>query len=149
MLRRALLNIYSKEFHPASEIEVCLFNEIWAQINNAAKEGFGQSRAADPDEDFRNEILRNNAVFSAFKVHRMQNDMARLLLDSKGNLKPFEQWKNEVMPIASHQSAPGFAPNTTQPSFELIKLPTGGSSNGRRTSCRICAGSSQPRSIRG
>lgn len=91
MLRRALLNIYSKEFHPASEIEVCLFNEIWAQINNAAKEGFGQSRAADPDEDFRNEILRNNAVFSAFKVHRMQNDMARLLLDSKGNLKPFEQ----------------------------------------------------------
>ena len=103
MLRRALLNIYSREFQPVSEIEVCLFNEIWTQINNAAKEGFGQSRVVDPDEDFRNEILRNNAVFSAFKVHRMQNDMARLLLDSKGNLKPFEQWKNEVMPIASHQ----------------------------------------------
>lgn len=103
MLRSALLNIYSKEFHPASEIEVSLFNEIWAQINNAAKEGFGQSRVVDPDEDFRNEILRNNAVFSAFKVHRMQNDMAQLLLDSKGNLKPFEQWRKEVLPIASHQ----------------------------------------------
>lgn len=57
----------------------------------------------DPDDDFRDAVMRNNAVFSAFKVHRMQNDMARLLLDSDGNLKPFEQWKNEVMPIASHQ----------------------------------------------
>lgn len=29
--------------------------------------------------------------------------MAQLLLDSKGNLKPFEQWRKEVLPIASHQ----------------------------------------------
>ena len=57
----------------------------------------------DPDDDFRTAILRNNEVFAAFKVHRMQNDMARLLLDSNGNLKPFEQWRKEVMPIASHQ----------------------------------------------
>ena len=57
----------------------------------------------DPDDDFRAAILRNNEVFVAFKVHRMQNDMARLLLDSNGNLKPFEQWRKEVMPIASHQ----------------------------------------------
>ena len=103
VLRRALLNIYSKDFHPATEIEVNLFGEIWAQMNNAAKEGFRASKAADPDEDFRDAILRNNAVFSAFKVHRMQNDMARRLLDSDGNLKPFEQWRKEVMPIASHQ----------------------------------------------
>lgn len=103
MLRRALLNIYDRKFHPTTEVEICLFNEIWAQINNAAKKGFGQSQIGDPDEDFRNAIFRNNAVFSAFKVHRMQNDMARLLLDSKDNLKPFEQWKKEVMPIASHQ----------------------------------------------
>lgn len=103
MLRRALLSIYSKDFHPASEIEVNLFSEIWATMNKAAREGFRQSRSADPDEDFRAAILHSNAVFSAFKVHRMQNDMARLLLDSNGNLKPFEQWMKEVMPIASHQ----------------------------------------------
>ena len=30
--------------------------------------------------------------------------MARLLLDSNGNLKPFEQWSEEAMPIASHQT---------------------------------------------
>ena len=103
VLRRALLHIYSKDFHPATEIEVNLFGEIWATLNKAAREGFGQSKAADPDEDFRAAILRNNAVFSAFKVHRMQNDMARLLLDSNGRLKPFEQWQREVLPIASHQ----------------------------------------------
>ena len=103
VLRRALLNIYSKDFHPATEIEVNLFGEIWSKMNEAARKGFSRSKAIDPDEDFRNAILRNNAVFSAFKVHRMQNDMARLLLDSDGNLKPFEQWKKEVIPIASHQ----------------------------------------------
>ena len=103
VLQRALLNIYSKDFHPATEIEVNLFGEIWTQMNNAARKGFRESKAADPDEDFRDAILRNNAVFSAFKVHRMQNDMARLLLDSNGDLKPFEQWRKEVMPIASHQ----------------------------------------------
>ena len=42
-------------------------------------------------------------MFAAFKVHRMQTDMGRLLTDSNGVLKPFEQWKNEVLPIASHQ----------------------------------------------
>lgn len=72
-------------------------------MNEAARKGFRESKTNDPDEDFKNAILQNNGVFSAFKVHRMQNDMARLLLDSDGNLKPFEQWKKEVMPIASHQ----------------------------------------------
>ena len=61
-------------------------------MDKAAKEGFSKSKAITPDEDFRNAILRNNAVFSAFKVHRMQNDMARLLLDSNGILKPFDKW---------------------------------------------------------
>lgn len=48
-------------------------------------------------------MRHNNAVFAAFKTHRMQNDMAAQLLDSNGNLKPFEQWKNDVQSIASHQ----------------------------------------------
>lgn len=86
-----------------TDIEINLFNEICDRINEAARKGFDESGAVDPDDDFRAAILRNNEVFVAFKVHRMQNDMARLLLDSNGNLKPFEQWQKEVMPIASHQ----------------------------------------------
>lgn len=103
MLRRALLNIYAKDFHPASDIEVTLFNEIWATMDKAVKNAFRNVPPSDPDADFIEALRRNNAVFSAFKVHRAQNDMARLLLDSNGNLKPFEQWVSEVMPIASHQ----------------------------------------------
>ena len=86
-----------------TDIEINLFNEICDRINEAARKGFDESGAVDPDDDFRAAILRNNEVFVAFKVHRMQNDMARRLLDSNGNLKPFEQWRKEVMPIASHQ----------------------------------------------
>ncbi len=86
-----------------TDIEINLFNEICDRINEAARKGLDESGAVDPDDDFRAAILRNNEVFVAFKVHRMQNDMARLLLDSNGNLKPFEQWRKEVMPIASHQ----------------------------------------------
>lgn len=48
-------------------------------------------------------MRHNNAVFAAFKTHSLQNDMAAQLLDSNGNLKPFEQWKNDVQSIASHQ----------------------------------------------
>ena len=86
-----------------TDIEINLFNEICDRINEAARKGLDESGTVDPDDDFRAAILRNNEVFVAFKVHRMQNDMARLLLDSNGNLKPFEQWRKEVMPIASHQ----------------------------------------------
>lgn len=103
MLRRALRNIYSENFRPATDIEINLFDEICNKIDEATRKGFDESGAVDPDDDFRAAILRNNEVFAAFKVHRMQNDMARLLLDSNGNLKPFEQWQKEVMPIASHQ----------------------------------------------
>lgn len=103
MLHRALQNIYSQNFHPATDIEINLFDEICNKIDEATQKGFDESGAVDPDDDFRAAILRNNEVFAAFKVHRMQNDMARLLLDSNGNLKPFEQWQKEVMPIASHQ----------------------------------------------
>ena len=51
VLRRALLNIYSRDFHPATEIEINLFNEIWAKMDKAAKEGISKSKAITPDED--------------------------------------------------------------------------------------------------
>lgn len=51
MLRRALLNIYAKDFHPASDIEVTLFNEIWATMDKAVKNAFGNVPPSDPDAD--------------------------------------------------------------------------------------------------
>lgn len=63
----------------------------------------GASTPTDPDSDFRQALRHSNEVFSAFKVHRMQSDIVRLLTDSNGDLRPFNQWANEVLPIASHQ----------------------------------------------
>ena len=103
VLKKALKNIYSKDFHPLTEIEGNLFDATWKTINEAADKGFGTRKPDDPDYDFYREIRMNNAVFAAFKVHRAQNDMAALLLDKNGSLKPFEQWVKEVMPIADHQ----------------------------------------------
>lgn len=86
-----------------TDIEENLFNETWKAMNEATDKGFGIRQPVDPDYDFYQELKHNNAVFSAFKVHRAQNDMAAQLLDSEGKLKPFEQWSKEVQPIATHQ----------------------------------------------
>ena len=84
-----------------TDIEEHLFREFTKMFNTAADEGFAKS--VDPDDDFRAAIRHNNAVFAAFKTHRLQNDMAARLLDENGDLKPFKQWKNDVQSIASHQ----------------------------------------------
>lgn len=103
ILKKALKNIYSKNFHPMTEIEENLFEATWKTMNTATDKGFGAREPDDPDYDFYREIRANNAVFAAFKVHRAQNDMAVLLLDENGNLRPFEQWLKLVMPVADHQ----------------------------------------------
>lgn len=72
-------------------------------FRQAADEGFQPRTAADSDHDFYEQLRHSGEVFSAFKVHRAQNDIAARLLDSNGALKPFNQWLKEVLPIASHQ----------------------------------------------
>lgn len=103
-IAQILHDIYQKGKRGSStDISPALFKAILEQFNKAASEGFHESAAPDPDNDFRQALRHSNEVFSAFKVHRMQKDMANLLIDSNGDLKPFNQWANDVLPIASHQ----------------------------------------------
>lgn len=106
VLEAFVRRIYEKDFHPMTDIELQMFRAVWDTLDIATDKGFGKRPADDPDHDFYEELKRNNAVFAAFKVHRMQNDMAALLLDSNGVLKPFERWAKEVMPIADHRGLP-------------------------------------------
>ena len=101
ILERALKHIYEKDFHPMSEIEESLFNETFRIFHEASDTGISQSAAEIPIA-FKQKIDRGNAVFSAFKVHRMQNDIASQLYESNGILKPFEQWKKDVHPMLAH-----------------------------------------------
>ena len=100
-LQRSLKRIYEKNFHPLTEIEENLFNETFRIFTDAAGKGIGKS-GAEITPEFRQKMEQGNAVFSAFKVHRMQNDIAARLYDSNGVLKPFEQWKKDVQPMLDH-----------------------------------------------
>lgn len=99
IIAAALRSIYRRDFNPHTDIEPNLFNAIAHTLGEAV------STAAPSlsDDPFTHALRHSTDVFSAFKVHRAQNDMAARLLDSNGNLKPFEQWKDEVLPIADHQ----------------------------------------------
>ena len=74
VLKKALKNIYGKEFHPMTDIEENLFEATWKTMNNATDKGFGARKTDDPDYDFYREIRANNAVFAAFKVHRVDTN---------------------------------------------------------------------------
>lgn len=103
IIAAALRNIYSRDFNPHTDIEPNLFNAIAHTLGEAVSVGSGSAAPTLGDDPFTHALRHSTDVFSAFKVHRAQNDMAARLLDSNGNLKPFEQWKNEVLPIADHQ----------------------------------------------
>jgi hypothetical protein len=81
--------------------------DTWSRVSEvlrqAVDEGYDGADAPDATEAFRDALHSSVDVFSAFKVHRMQHDMAAALTDENGDLKPFKQWLNDVLPIASHQ----------------------------------------------
>ena len=100
----ALHNIYRRDFNPHDDIEPNLFNAIANTLGQAVSEGTVQGGFPALGQDpFFHALRHSTDVFAAFKTHRAQNDMAARLLDSNGNLKPFKQWREEVLPIASHQ----------------------------------------------
>lgn len=104
IIAAALRNIYRHDFNSHTDIEPNLFNAIAHTLGQAVSEGTVQGGfPALGNDPFIDALRHSTDVFSAFKVHRAQNDMAARLLDSNGNLKPFEQWKQEVLPIADHQ----------------------------------------------
>ena len=103
IIAAALRNIYRRDFNPHTDIELNLFNAIAHTLGEAVSVGSGSAAPTLGDDPFTHALRHSTDVFSAFKVHRAQNDMAARLLDSNGNLKPFEQWKNEVLSIADHQ----------------------------------------------
>ena len=82
------------------EIQKDAFLEFRRILDDAVEKGYRQVAVkADP---FLDMLRHGNAVISAFKTHRMQNDMAARLLDKDGRLKPFRTWMRDVKDIASH-----------------------------------------------
>ena len=102
VLSQALRAIYDG-MNVEDEIQRDAFEEMLRIFNEAAVAGIIASKKTPPRmETFLEQLKYNNEVFSAFKVHRMQNDMAARLVDENGQLKPFEKWKRDVEDIADH-----------------------------------------------
>ena len=103
-LIQGLRAIYNKDINVTTEIERHIFEETLRRFNEATAEGLADS--IDPEiitDRFLEELRTNNAVFSAFKTHRMQNDVAAQLIDPlTGGLKSFDKWKRDVDPITDH-----------------------------------------------
>lgn len=100
-LLASLKRIYGGKLDVSSEIEEGAWQEVYRILSDASDAGLAESGAAVTDA-FRQKVDYNTAAFSAFKVHRMQNDIAAQLHDSSGVLKPFDQWLNDVQPMLDH-----------------------------------------------
>lgn len=99
MLAAALNSIYHRRYDPRKEIDAELFEEVSRIFNSATDVGFSGSEAGG---DFMQQLRTSNAVFAAFKVHRMGRDMAAQLIDENGEVKSFQQFRQDVEPIADH-----------------------------------------------
>lgn len=102
ILTKGLRRIYDG-FDVRYDIEKSIFDETLRLFNQAVAAGIAE--AAHPyvtSDEFVSQLRQNNAVFSAFKTHRMQNDVARRLIDEDGNLKSFSRWVRDVKDITDH-----------------------------------------------
>lgn len=104
-LAKGLEAIY-KGLNVRDEIEDHIFRETLRLFNEAAAKGFTDSDWPDVPDEFINQIRTNNAIWSAFRVHRMQNDIASKLLDENGQLKKFDRWVEDIKGMTNHYVGP-------------------------------------------
>ena len=106
-IKRALNSIYKKSFDIEHNIENELFSETLYLLNLASATGISESveqGTPEPNEQFLEALKHSNEVFSAFRTHRMQKDIAAQLLDAEGQLKPFSKFVKDVSPYVEHRN---------------------------------------------
>ncbi len=103
-LEDGLRAIWARDLDVKTDIEKHIFDETLRLFNEATAKGLSESQNPEIITDrFLYELRTNNAVFSAFKTHRMQNDIAKLLIDpDTGRLKSFDRWKLDIQGITDH-----------------------------------------------
>lgn len=97
--------MHAKKFNYEEEIDGPLFRETVRLFNEAAATGLAEGNIpleGSHLERFVKQVRHNNEVFSAFRVHAMQQDLAANMIDEKGNLRPFKEWVEKSRPNLSH-----------------------------------------------
>ena len=106
-IARALVNIYQERIDIEHDIDDGLYRETLRIIKDAVDKGYADAIEAGtpaPDEEFRDAFEHSAEVFSAFRVHRMQNDIAAQMIDSSGKVKPFREFVRDVSSYIDHQN---------------------------------------------
>ena len=106
-IAQALLNIYRENVDIDHDIEENLFRETKRIFDEAIAEGYADASEKHvplPDEAFRDAFLHSADVFSAFRVHKMQRDIAAQMIDENGQLKPFSKFVKDVSPYIEHRN---------------------------------------------
>lgn len=104
-LAKGLEAIY-KGLNVRDEIEDNIFRETLRLFNEAASKGISESKWPDVPDEFINQLRTNNAIWTAFRVHRMQNDIASQLIDKNGQLKKFDRWVEDIKGMTNHYVGP-------------------------------------------
>ena len=106
-IARALVNIYKGNVDIDHEVEENLFQETRQIFNEAITEGYANATEKDiplPNDTFNNSFQNSADVFSAFRVHRMQQDIAAQMIGDDGQLKPFSKFVKDVSPYIEHRN---------------------------------------------
>lgn len=103
----AIEDLYDGKIDPDSELHASVYTETKRIFREALAEGV--SNALDegsdmPDNDFLSSMAKNADVFSAFRTHKMQQDMAAMLFDGNGRLRSFSQFAKQAQQYASHRN---------------------------------------------
>ena len=97
----ALVNIYQKKYGNGGKLDPMLFYKTKEIFEGAINKGIKQS-SWDIDDVFYDQLIHNMWVFSAFRTHKMQRDIAKYLLNEDGDLKPFTKFVKDVAPYIKH-----------------------------------------------
>lgn len=100
VLQRIYHNRYGKRGDDG--IDTRLYDATREVFNRASAEGIASAvdnNIKMPSDTFLRRMDRNNAVFSAFRTHRMQRDLAAMMYDGKGKVKPFDTFRRDVAPV--------------------------------------------------
>ena len=72
-----------------------LINETFRVFNTAIDKGLGE----EPDPKVSAALRENAFIFSGFKTHAELEQVSQMLTDEKGNIKPFNEFLNDIQSI--------------------------------------------------
>lgn len=96
LLESLARDIYNKDINPHETIDEGVWRAFWDTFNTATDEGFGLQTPGSVQAPFYYKIRHSNAVFSAFRAHAMQKEIAAQLVDVNGDIKDFATFRRDV-----------------------------------------------------